>query len=364
MRTCKKITIEWIDALKIVAMLLVIIGHCIYLSISTPYGGTPYANCLYKGEHSLTLKAFAVLSMFIYSFHMPLFMSISGMCLRLSLRKNQTWGQFARKKAKRLLVPFLCVTFLYAVPLKYLSGYFDLSQNVIKDIFLGQVLLLGNSHLWYVISLFEIFLVYYLIERSKVKKGITFWVVLVIVSWFGKYLEEHFNILGLGAAMKHLLFFAIGYNVFPWLNNVDVPNLRKPALGLFITLLLLGVSIVFNRLGIAGKSLSYILLPASALVGGCGTILIVKHFCERMQRLPLYTLFKRNTYGLYLYSDPLNYPLIHFVFERFGTSIYVENMGYFSLFVLRFLATTLGAFAVIFILDRMRNQFVVVRTHA
>ena len=360
----QKRNIEWIDALKVVTMLLVIIGHCTYLSISTSYGGTPYANCQFEGEQSLTAKALLVLSTFIYSFHMPLFMSISGMCLRLSLGKNPTWGQFVRKKGKRLLVPFLCVTFLYAVPIKYLSGYYALSTNITKDILLGQVLLLGNSHLWYVMSLFEIFLVYYLIERSKIKKGVVFWAVLVIISWIGAYLERHFNILGLGAAMKHLLFFSIGYNVFPWLNKMDIPNLRKPALGLFITLLLSGLSIASDHFGITGKGLNYILLPVSALVGGGSITLIVKHLCNKVQTFPLYKLFKRNTYELYLYSDPLNYPLIYFAFMKFGSLIYAENMSYFSLFVLRFFVTTLGAFAVIFILNKIKQICGINRTHA
>lgn len=360
----QKSKIEWIDALKVVTMLLVIVGHCTYLSISTPYGGTPYANCPFGGEHSLSIKALTFLSTFIYSFHMPLFMSISGMCLWLSLRKNPTFGQFVKKKVKRLLIPFLCATFLYAVPIKYLSGYYVHSPNVIKDILLGQVMLLGNSHLWYVMSLFEIFLGYYLIERTKVKKGITFWGALVIVSWIGKYIEGHFNLLGLGAAMKHLLFFAIGYNLFPWLNKMDLPNLRKPAFGLFITLLLSGVSLVSNHLGFAGKGLNYMLLPISALIGGGSTVLIVKHLCKKIQAFPFYALFKRNTYGLYLYSDPLNYPLIYCVFMKIGTSIYVENISYISLFVLRFLVTTLGAFAVIFILGRVKKIFEENKMHA
>lgn len=351
----QKRNIEWIDALKVVTMLLVIIGHCTYLSISTSYGGTPYANCQFEGEQSWTAKALLVLSTFIYSFHMPLFMSISGMCLRLSLGKNPTWGQFVRKKGKRLLVPFLCVTFLYAVPIKYLSGYYALSTNITKDILLGQVLLLGNSHLWYVMSLFEIFLAYYLVERRKVKKGVTFWVVLMLVSWIGKYLEGHFNILGLGAAMKHLLFFAIGYNVFPWLSKVNIPNIKKPVLGLFITFLLSGINIASSHLGVAGKSLNYMLLPVAALIGGGSTTLIIKHLCNKIQAFPFYTLFKRNTYGLYLYSDPLNYPLIYCAYMKSGTSIYIENISYISLFVLRFLGTTLGAFAVIFILGKIKG---------
>lgn len=36
--------IEWIDVLKVLTMILVILGHCTYLKISTSYGGTLYLN--------------------------------------------------------------------------------------------------------------------------------------------------------------------------------------------------------------------------------------------------------------------------------------------------------------------------------
>lgn len=114
--------IGWIDMLKCFTMVLVIIGHCTYFGIQSPYGGIDYdsGDCIspvYK------LLCFAV--QFIYSFHMPLFMFASGMCFCLVNGKSVSFGSFARKKAKRLLVPFVLTTTFISVPLKYIAGYWS-----------------------------------------------------------------------------------------------------------------------------------------------------------------------------------------------------------------------------------------------
>lgn len=155
--------VEWIDSLKVIATLLVIIGHCTYYNIQSPYGGINLLE--YSCGSSLTSKLINYLIGFIYTFHMPLFMAISGMCFFLSLQKReQSFSYLVKSKWKRLLIPFLGVSIFYSIPLKWLSGYWDNSANTLHDMLLGQLFLLGNTHLWYVFSLFWIFIIFYFIE--------------------------------------------------------------------------------------------------------------------------------------------------------------------------------------------------------
>lgn len=98
---------------------------------------------------------------FIYIFHMPLFIALSGALYKKSLDKGRysTFVELLNKKSKSLLIPFGAVTVLYSVPIKFISGYFNQSNDIVKDIFVGQILIQGNTHLWYLLTLFAIFII-------------------------------------------------------------------------------------------------------------------------------------------------------------------------------------------------------------
>ena len=69
------------------------------------------------------------------------------------------------KEAKRLLYPFLLVSIFWSFPLKYLSGYWNNSVNVLYDIVVGQLLIQGNTHLWFLPTLFFEFIMFWLFFR-------------------------------------------------------------------------------------------------------------------------------------------------------------------------------------------------------
>ena len=78
--------IEWIDAAKVVGILLMILGHCKYV------GAVPY------------------LCMAIYSFHMPLFFIISGMFLKpLSIKEGFVKYTYAYIKPYAVLCAIMFV---------------------------------------------------------------------------------------------------------------------------------------------------------------------------------------------------------------------------------------------------------------
>ena len=143
---------------------------------------------------------------------MPLFMMLSGACFSLTIHKVAGLKAFVSNKARRLLVPFLFTTLLLSVPLKYMSGYYTESANVLEDIVLGQFLLMGNSHLWFVASLFWIFLMYYGLHQKHLTDKWWFLPSLVGVSIVATYFtNKGIEFLGILAAFKHLVYFAFGF---------------------------------------------------------------------------------------------------------------------------------------------------------
>ena len=80
----------YLDVLKAVNIVLVVLGHWIQYGSGTQFvSGTFFGNPVF---------------MFIYSFHMPLFMLISGYLFAYSF-KNKDWKEILLIKFKQLIVP-------------------------------------------------------------------------------------------------------------------------------------------------------------------------------------------------------------------------------------------------------------------
>ena len=112
--------IQYLDSMKAILIMLVILGHAIQFNIE---------NYQYNW-------AFRI----IYSFHMPLFLAISGY---LTYRGKPNYGLIG-KRVKQLLIPF--VTWALIMPIFY-KGEFDLQ-------FTKTALLYPDNGLWFLYNLF------------------------------------------------------------------------------------------------------------------------------------------------------------------------------------------------------------------
>lgn len=137
--------IAWIDNAKAIGILLVIFGHSY--------------NCR--------------LTSWIYSFHMPLFFFLSG----LTFRPGKSFAEFAKHKAKRLLLPYLgyaVLRFAYQCVLALAAG----NANLIPRYALGVFICLRNSDysvgLWFLPLLFFTELLLFGIMRLTGKEILRF----------------------------------------------------------------------------------------------------------------------------------------------------------------------------------------------
>lgn len=199
---------------RAIAVLLVILGHCSYYKIMTDYGGV----CVEMPHENIASRLIGFQTGVLYHFHMPLFVALSGClyCVALRRKGSQPFTAFVRKKAHRLLLPFVGTALLWSIPLKYISGYWEGSAwEVIQQIFVGQFLMFGNfnSHLWFLQAIFLIFIMAWLIERLTLrKKTLLFFCALLVVSIIGKILgAHHYCLLNVQQAMAMLVWFYVGF---------------------------------------------------------------------------------------------------------------------------------------------------------
>lgn len=148
--------IQSIDTLKLVAIFLVLWGHCVQYLLSSDHLDEP----VYR---------------FIYSFHMPLFMMIAGMFAPRSLKMPV--GAFVWKKAEQLILPCLVWGGLMAVG--------NMVQSLISGHAVGTSVLttLFTGNFWFLKSLFGCYLLAYAGQNLLRNKWL-FYVLTILLSQF------------------------------------------------------------------------------------------------------------------------------------------------------------------------------------
>ena len=324
--------------MRVVATILVVIGHCTYLKISTSYGGCDYSFLF--SDRSITFKLLSKLTEFIYIFHMPLFIALSGALFEKSLMKGRypSFKQLVNKKAKNLLIPFIVVTLLYSTPIKFLSGYFEGSTNFIKDIFVGQILIQGNTHLWYLLTLFVIFVVGYLcLKNSGVKQSILLLFLIALSLGSGKI-----GIKLVSYVFQFTLWFYVGM-LFEKNRSIFEDTFSDIKFRLLLAdVVLYGIYEIANHF-LMPFPIKIIMKVEKIILTGllCLTVYMISYFVTKSKifNSRVFNVLRRDSFGIYLYSDPLNYLILMVGASLFGGELWTNNLYSVAFYLFRILVT-------------------------
>ena len=190
----RKKRIEWLSVLQGFSMLLVVIGH---VSLTNVPGdpSTPIATGIER---------------VIYTFHMPLFIFISGWLYYYTcIGRGKPYRDMLVSKVKHLAIPFFAFTFI-AMVLK--SAFPQLMHRVVdmEEIINTFVFFRSNplGEMWFVIVLFELMLmypVYKFVTRNSLSAIIGLGGAILISKLFPEI--SYFN---LGRVAYMLPFFVAG----------------------------------------------------------------------------------------------------------------------------------------------------------
>ena len=149
-----------IDIIKGVAILLVLIGHTIQFASGAEYQreGLFYDNVLFK---------------VIYSFHMPLFMVISGYLFRYSVTQRSFWT-IVWNKVRNLVVPIF--SFAFIVWLFRFNPQYSLIDQI------KNYLSVTRYTLWFLWALFYSSMGV-LLGNKLLKDNVLIWLLLVFLSF-------------------------------------------------------------------------------------------------------------------------------------------------------------------------------------
>lgn len=178
--------------------LLVVIGHVCRIY-------SPYSIIKLEIGNSILNN----IASFIYSFHMPAFVFISGVIyyyIKRDLKRYNNEFKFINKKVLRLIVPYIFFSLFIVIPTLY---FLDLIKiNLFKYIINNYILCLDNRHLWYLIMLFGVFIIFNHYEKYLYKYYYILFPLLFIVSICHQLITPYF---GASNIAYYFIYFYLGY---------------------------------------------------------------------------------------------------------------------------------------------------------
>ena len=334
-----------IKLLRVIATILVVLGHSNFYLITTGVKGLGYDITMFIVDHSKFWTLSSYLVGIIYSCHMQLFFVISGYVFSLCI-KNQKYKSFetlTKVKFHRLVVPYFIVTILYNIPLLMCANYFSHNPWNIWLYFVGY----GKNHLWYLIALFFIFLLVYAfqtflqkvsISTSKAAFAIWFSGALLIYILIEYKIITVTEFVYLDRVAEYLVWFLIGMILYE-IKTTSIDkyiNANWRGFGAVILLFAWFVSYLIGN--------NKFLAPFTSLFGvmffymSCSYIEPKYRIAETNK---IVNLIDRYSLEIYLYGVTLNYVILT-VLVKVGGRIELSNVQSMILFTFRFFIQLFG----------------------
>lgn len=186
---------------------------------------------------------------FVFSHHVALFFCISG-CMEI-FNKEENFVRYLIKKIKTIIIPFWVFAAMAAVVTIIQEEYhWENVKGLIVEVLRGVV---RNTYvagsLWFLTCLFVMQLMFFLIKKLKYKS-------LILLVSIGCYIVANYIIephpLGqpslyynVDSALYYLIYYTIGYLVFPYIMKLfELNTLKKKVLFAVMAIASLGYAVV------------------------------------------------------------------------------------------------------------------------
>lgn len=285
---------------------------------------------------------------FLYSFHMPLFFLIAGFLFAYSLSRQSgslsSFWSFLKNKAIRLLVPYFAVGstvyFLRTLPLKSVISVprEDSLGAYVRDMLCPDS---NETYLWFLLSIFVIYLGAYLIRKWNCWRILA---VATVLSLCSRFVE--LDVLNLQETLYYSFYFAFGVVVF---------NMREKLLGLltkkyaFLFLMtLFCLTFVLKRYFISDETTLFLVKYVVAIFGIVASFSLALS-CVKKSKKFCWGIFDGKYYQLYLLAW-FGQCAFRFLYQ-FGV------VNYFCSVILMFLGGILGALIMTFLIEKYLPKF-------
>ena len=170
---------------------------------------------------------------------MPLFFFISGFLFALTVPNTKisslSFGAFVKKKSIRLLIPFLFInTVIYIIKAGFIKDS-SLMQNPIDLTyysFIKSTLFTPLGFMWFLPTLFVIFMVVFLLRKSllrwKVEQKTYLWVLMsgILISLTLDHFTKNISFMQISSAIHYMTYFLFGILYCDYKQRIDIFLIR------------------------------------------------------------------------------------------------------------------------------------------
>lgn len=291
--------IKWVDYLKAFACFLVVLGHLLQ---SLQKAGI---------DNYQSITSFII--WFIYLFHMPLFMCMSGFLYSKTKKEFslKEYRKFEFRKIFNLIIPYITFYLLYVG----INILFSNSVNDVKGI--EEIIGIINNPMppyWFLYSLMCIFIVVPLIEKicnnnNKIVFAVFFIIKIISIFW-------HTNIFFIDSIMVYAIYFYFGI----FFKNEN----KKNKLIVNITLICLYVIISLCVYFIKDKINNYLYGLLSVFFAITGMYICIKIF-RNIEKIIVLDTYKKYTFQIFL-MHTIFAAGIRIVLLKFGINNYIIHL--------------------------------------
>lgn len=187
---------------KTVLMILVVLYHSMVF----------WTGEWFRGEPVYNTEILSIISRWLNSFHIYGFTLVSGYIFYYLKVERGAYGKFIpyiTNKSKRLLVPYVFTSVIWVIPSSVYFFAYD-----IKTIIKKYILAIAPSQLWFLVMLFDVFIIFWVLTKFFVKYdllGFEVALMLYVGGMCGAYILP--NIFSIWTACRYVLFFLIGFKL-------------------------------------------------------------------------------------------------------------------------------------------------------
>ena len=263
---------------------------------------------------------YGLIASYVYTFHVPMLVFVSGAVYyycRKNKEKYKSLGGLAVNKFKRLIIPFLAIGLFYSIPIKYLIGNIEKGTliNSIKNFLLG----LSTGHLWYLLMLFDIFILFYLYEKFIINKKYSVSLNIIIFTLLYIFSGIFTGLFLINRAIQYSIFFYLGYEFFRSKDKVysKIGSIKTSVIIMLIPLLIIIslILILVSKIQINNAILNRVFSLINvviAVIGITETFLFVYLINNKMKKEKLkdsidkfINYFSKYSFNIYLLHEPL-----------------------------------------------------------
>ncbi|MCB7304624.1 acyltransferase [Bariatricus massiliensis] len=307
------------DYIRIIVTILVVIGHCSTL-VMLNCKGQVISNQRHMDYSKIWIDdILEMLRITIYSFHMPLFVLLSGAVFEFSFKICNI--NYIQKKIKRLIFPYFVVAIIIFIPIRFLVGYYSLDINFVKAIILDVIWGRDINYLWFLPMLFQVTILAAILKKFKIfdKKGLC--IIVLILTWgLWAIAPQLYDLpFQIGRSAEFLFWFLLGILFEKRRESLSkhFGKYRKQYLCVFSAMFLVSqlIDILVKKqyckeflIIIILKVFSKIFVFITAIMG-CISIIGMSNYLIRYEVKGIKKLILESSFEIYLFHLPLIYLL-------------------------------------------------------